>query len=437
MTRCHSAAATALAFLIACNHQPTDDTAQPGGDPSAGDPTVGDTGSGADPSHPGSGSDAGPPAPSCPLGTAAWAHAIGFASPDQRSDLAVDAAGNVLFATMATQSGGADGLTKLSPSGDVLFTRPFGTVVAADRAGNAYIAGSFTAPLDVGLGAMQPAGNIDVFVAKLDADGHVVFARPLRLCGDGVQSIAVDATGRIAVSGTAMGTAVLAPSGDLQFVLALSGDVAFDSHGDLVVAGSFTTTVDLGDGPISAGAGNREGFVIEVDRTGARLWSHLLAGSGVHTNGVAVDSKDSVVITGFYEGSIDLFGDRFNAISSSDSGRVTGAYLAKLDASGQVLWKIGRAPGSEANDVATDPSDRVVMTGASTGNAGFSRITEVTQFDAAGGGLRLFEMFPASGYGRGMAVAADACGSIYTSVNALDLPSPGSALRAYVVKVSP
>ena len=46
-------------------------------------------------------------------------------------------------------------------------------------------------------------------------------------------------------------------------------------------------------------------------------------------------------------------------------------------------------------------------------------------------------MFPASGYGRGMSITADACGSVYVTVNALDLPTPGSTLRAYVVKIAP
>ncbi|TMQ03757.1 MAG: hypothetical protein E6J90_52880 [Deltaproteobacteria bacterium] len=177
--------------------------------------------------------------------------------------------------------------------------------------------------------------------------------------------------------------------------------------------------------------------MIEVDHSGARLFSHVLAGTAVHTNGVAVDSKDNIVITGFYESSINLFGETFRAITAGESGRISGAYLVKLDARGQVVFKIGSAPGSEANDVAVDASDHVLVTGASTGNAGFSRITEVTEFDAAGAGLRLFEMFPASGYGRGMAIAADACGSIFTSVNALDQASPGSALRAYVIKMAP
>jgi hypothetical protein len=432
MARWYSTAATAFAFLIACNHQSTNDMAQPTGDPSS-DPTVGDTsGSSTDPGS-GSGSNAGP---SCPVGTAAFDHAIGLALPDQRSDLAIDTAGNVLVATMAPGAGLASGVTKLSPSGDVLLTLPFGSVVATDTAGNAFIAGSFTAPIDLGdlgLGVMKPSGNIDVFIAKLDAHGKLVFARPLGLCGDGLLAIAVDCNGRIAVSGTAMGTVVLGASGDVEFVLPLAGDVAFDSSGNLAIAGTFTGTIDLGDGPVSTR--NSEGFVIEVDRTGARLWSQLFTGVSVHTNGVAIDSKDNVVITGFYEVSITLFGEIFNARTAGESGRVSGAYLVKLDAKGQVVFKIGSAPGSEANDVTIGASDHIAVTGAGTGNAGFSRITEVTQFDAAGNGLRISEMFPASGYGRGMAIAADGCGSIYTTVNALDQPSPGSTLRVHVVKM--
>lgn len=434
----YSTAASALALLIACNHQSSDDMSQPTGDPSSGgDPTVGDTsGSSTDPGGTGTGKDGGPSGPSCPLGVASFAHAIGLAQLDQRSDLAVDTAGNVLFATMAPRDGLASGVTKLSPSGDVLLSLPFGSVVATDRSGNAYVAGSFTAPIDVGLGEIKPEGNIDVFVARIDASGKVVFARALHQCGDGLLAIAVDCNGRIAVSGTAMGTVVLTAEGEVEFVLDVAGDVAFDSTGNLIVAGTFSTAIDLGDGPVSPGAGNSEGFVIEVDHSGERLWSHVLAGSAVHTTGVAVDSKDNVVLSGFYEGSIDLFGDRFQAISAGESGRVTGAYLVELDARGEVVFKVGRAPGSEANDVAVDAGDHAVMTGATTGNAGFFRITEVARFDVAGALQRQFGMFPASGYGRGMAVAADACGSIYTTVNALDLPSPGSPLRVYVVKLS-
>jgi hypothetical protein len=142
MTRWYSTAAM-LAFLIACGNRPTDDTAPPSGDPGAGEPPSGTdpgsgSGSGSDTGYGDDGSGSGSGSASCPLGTASWTRAIGLATPNQPSDIAVDASGNVLFATKADRSGGADGLTKLSPSGEVIFTRPFGSVVATDRAGNIY-----------------------------------------------------------------------------------------------------------------------------------------------------------------------------------------------------------------------------------------------------------------------------------------------------------
>src|ERR1043166_5740933 len=196
-----------------------------------------------------------------------------------------------------------------------------------------------------------------------------------------------------------MGTAVLAPSGALQLVVPLSGDVAFNSHGDLIIAGTFSQPIDLGDGPVDPGTANTEGFVIALDDGGQRLWSHVIPGVEVLTSSVAVDSHDNIVVAGFYQGSIDLFGDHFTAIFAGESGRVTGAYAFELDASGEPVWKMGRANGSEANGVAIDPSDNAIIAGAETGNAGFFRITEVSRLDATGarigGGLA---MAPASGY---------------------------------------
>src|SRR6185295_2474 len=273
----YSTATTALAFLIACNHATVDDSVDPGvtppdteigTNPDPGSNPDPGTGSGADP-----GTGPGAPAATCVLGSDGFATAVGMVRAAQLNDLAIDSAGNALFATKG-DDGQLDGLTKLSASGEVLFTRPFGSVVATDRNGNAYIAGSFTQPIDLGLGVMTPEGNIDAFVAKLNIRGEIEFARPLRLCGDGVQSIAVDATGRLAVSGTAMGTALLSPEGEVQAVIAVAGDVAFNSHGDLIIAGTFTTTIDLGDGPITPGAAGSEGFVATFDSTGQRLWSH-------------------------------------------------------------------------------------------------------------------------------------------------------------------
>ena len=459
-----STAAAALAFIVACssNHS-TDDTsdptgpapdtgdqADPGADPgagSAGDPgTNPGTGSAGDP---GSEPDPGtPPVAACPIGTASWATLIGPAwiLPDPDADIAVDASGNVLLAARAERPGDASGLTKLSPKGEVIFSKPFGTVVATDAAGNAYVAGIFTAPIDLGLGELQPFAKNDVFVAKLDAAGNVVLARALHLCGCGegdLQSIAVDATtGRIAVSGTLIGTAVLEANGDLAFMVAPAGNAAFNSRGELIIAGSFTAALDFGDGPIDPsdqGFVNKEGFVAAVDATGKFLWHQHFDGGDVRVTGVAIDAADDIAVVGYTTGHVVLFGEDFHVISAPESGRVTGAFAVELDATGSLIWKRGQASGVEANGVAVNASGAVIAAGATTGNAGFDRIPLLSDPAPAAPPMTSVILttsaFPASGYARYVDLAFDACGSLYGSIIVSETASAGSPINLYVQKM--
>jgi hypothetical protein len=317
----------------------------------------------------------------------------------------------------------------------VLSTLPFGSLVASDPAGHVFVAGSFSQPLDLGSVVLQPTGNVDVFVAELDASGKVMTARALGLCGDGITSLAADAQGRIAVSGRAMGTVVLAADGSVQFTLIPVGSLAFDSKGDLIIAGELITAVDLGTGTVDGvqpKAG--DGFVRSVDPSGNAVFDKLLPGSGVQVNGVAVDRQDAIAITGFTIGDIDLFGDVFKAQSAQEAGRVTGSFIAKLTTSGDVVFKDGVAGGSESNAVTFDAQGDVSYAGATTGNAGFDRITSVHTLDSSGADLSFATMFPATGYGRGTAIAADACGSLYVAVNGV--ASFPSTVQLYVVKLA-
>lgn len=373
----------------------------------------------------------------CPNGEAMFAKASGLSDEQELLDLAVDRAGNVaLAAGSAVFVDGMSGVVGLSPSGDVRFTLPIGSVVAVDPAGNLYVAGSFTEPIDLGSGVIQPLGTVDVFVAKLDSSGRAVFAKALGRCRDGVASLAVDAMGRIAISGPTFGTTVLLPGGDLQFELAFGGDVAFDSRGFLAVVGAFET-IDLGDGIVTAYP-DPDVFVIEVDTDGCRLFSHVLPGTGwlSTATSIAIGPEDEIAFVGYTTGSIELFGTTVSAREAGENGRVAGAYAVKLDASGAPIF-VRDLLFVEANGVAIDATGRIAISGARTGGTGFLRRLVLEMLDPAGGLLRDVEEYVASGYGRGYAVGFDACGSIYTSLIALDTPSRWSPLRAYVAKLAP
>jgi hypothetical protein len=357
-----------------------------------------------------------PPPPTCPIGVASFTRAMGLAGEDTALDIAITANGDAAF---AAANGEAAGVTILSSSGDIVVSFPFGSVVATDRLGNTLVAGGFTQPIDFGNGTvLVPAGNIDTFIAKIDAKGKLVFARALGLCGDGVTSLAVGSDLRIAVSGTALGTAVLSASGDLEFTLAVSGDVAFDSEGFLAIAGN--TGLD--------------GFVMLVDRAGKTIYSHALTGA-TNMRAIAVDGDDNIVFVGWTTGAADVLGVTIVARSAADAGRITGAFVAKLDAMGNLVFV--KPLDTEATGVAVDAFGNIAVNGASTGNTGFDRIVELQILTPTGVMRQRFDEFVASGDGHGMGIAADACGSIYATFDALDTPSRASPIRAYVVKLSP
>jgi len=158
----------------------------------------------------------------------------------------------------------------------------------------------------------------------------------------------------------------------------------------------------------------------------------------VHVTGVATDSHDNVVIAGYYESSIDLFGQTFVA-HFAEPGRVTGAFVVKLDATGQLVWQHGDLGFSEATDVAVDPQDNVIVVGASTVNTGFFQAPVVAVFDPAGGASsdRYEAAAAGSEDGRAVSVVVDACGSFYVGMDKLEqVAPPGPPIRAYVVKYS-
>ena len=379
-------------------------------------------------------------------GSIVWTRALGSGSVLDAHTLVADGIGHLLLArgthdTAATSLVGSGEAQIAELDGQVSATFPAGVAVAADAHGNAFVAGSFTAPIDLGLGEMTPEGNIDVFVAELDAKGRIIAQHQLGLCGDGVEAIAVAADGRIAVSGTVLGTAVIDANGKLLFTLPYSGKLAFDSQGDLVVAGWFTGSVDLGGGAVDAGFAS-DGFVAAIAPGGQALWSHVLAGTAqgraaqVVVTSLAIDAHDHLLIGGYTDAQLDLFGTSVHALFDQEAGRISGGFVAELDASGTAIWAQD-AYMTDLNAVAFAPDGSIALAGAQTGNAGFFRINYVQKLDASGTPVWADEMFPASGYGKGLGVATDACGAVYLSTVALDTPSVLSPLDTYVLKLAP
>ncbi|MCI0452451.1 MAG: T9SS type A sorting domain-containing protein [Candidatus Latescibacteria bacterium] len=333
-----------------------------------------------------------------------WSKRFGDASTDQTSySVAVDASGNVLIAGgflstanfgggLLTSAGGTDVfLASFATDGSHLWSKRFGDVnpnqiayaVATDGAGNVLVAGSHWGTVNFGGSPLTSLGGDDIFFAKLDSDGDHVWSKRY---GDA-------STDQIARS------------------------IAIGPANVIVLAGWFLGTVNFGGSNLSS-AGGVDIFVATFDAGGNHVWSQRFGAQGdQRLESVAVDGSGNVVLTGYYDGTVDFGGGQLVSVAGND------IFLAKLSSTGSHLWS--QRFGNSSNDqwgesVATDASGNVIATGhfESTVNFGGSTLTSaggddiyLVKFDEDGGHT-WSQRFGTTGNQTAKAVTIDALGGI-------------------------
>jgi len=407
------AVSISLALVGACGTNHNVDNQQEGTNDDHGGST--DNGS-----SDGSGSGGGTAA-ACPLGAAAFSVDLGVSFREQLLNIVSDAMGNVFVS--ASPAGdipnlvAVSGVFEISAQGQAAVQLPAGTLVATDADGNVFLAGSFTSRIDFGNNiVLNPMGNIDVFIAKLDAKGHVIFAKDLGLCGDGVAAMVISKDNRIAVSGSAMGTVIVSEQGDVLFQAAEFGKIAFNSAGDLVIANNT--------------------FVAMYDAAGVLVFNNAINGNATIT-GIAIDAQDRINLVGFTTSTVDLFGTTITAQFAIEPGRVTGAFLVVLDKT-CVVQSVRDLGIVEADAIAIDANGQIFIAGGETGDTGFGRYIVMLKVDVRGVVSTVDLGLGPNETVNGIAVAAafDACGSLLVGVLREDITTVDRTVTATVLKLS-
>ena len=279
-------------------------------------------------------------------GKTLWSKRFGDEEAQAGQHVAVDSAGNVIVTGIFVGSADfGDGLVlskgsqsgfvvKLDSNGKILWGKAFGSylyeaTVAVDSAGNVLLVGAFDDSIDFGNGSLVSEGAKDVFVAKLDPSGNPLWSKRF---GDGA---------------------------DYQY----GAGVAVDGAGNVLVLGVFAGSIDFGSGPPLTSLSGLDGFVAKLDASGESLWSVGFSGKeDILCSGVAVDSAGNVLITGYFSG-ITSFGA--GLLGSAGEG---GAFLAKLDASGNHVWSkgFGVVGGQDPRGIAVNSGGEVFITGSFT-----------------------------------------------------------------------
>jgi hypothetical protein len=237
-------------------------------------------------------------------------------------------------------SGGAQYAAKVGSDGEVAWAVALGTAsfvhdspggvsdvaVAALASGDFVVAGTLEGDLDAPGGALHAGGGAP-FVARLDgARGAVVWATLLPGADTTIAGLGVDAAGRI------------------------------------VVAGSFSGTIDLGAGALTS-AGGRDAFIARYDAAGPIAASARLGDAqDDEARSLAITPGGVVVLGGSTAG---------HAVDPCSGGggctaqpyTVSTPWLVQLDADGDVTWQQtagAQGAGSVVRSVAVDPQGDVV-----------------------------------------------------------------------------
>lgn len=166
---------------------------------------------------------------------------------------------------------------------------------------------------------------------------------------------------------------------------------AIDASGNVYVAGTFEGTVDVDPGPGIVSyttAGSRDVFVSKFRSNGDLIWAKHFDGTGDDDlGGVAVDAAGNVVVTGGFNGTMDL--DPGAATHSTTSSGYTDGYVVKLDSTGSYIWSNTYGCGAGAylwmGKVAVDSQNRITMIGGSQCDFDFDSGSGVMSMVPAGG----------------------------------------------------
>jgi hypothetical protein len=309
----------------------------------------------------------------------------------------------------------------------------FGTGVAIDPEGNAYVSGyTFSSDFPTTIGAFDSSHNgmSDAFVTKLDATGATLLYSTF-LGGsnsDLAQGVAVDATGNVYLAG-------YTDSSDFPVTL-LAYDITYNGGFDAFVTKLDTKTgATLTYSTYLGGSFDDLGFGVAIDSSGSAYVIGRTSSSDFPTTAAGYDTS--------FNGNIDAF------VTKLDPAGATLAYSTFLGgASSDFGQRIALDSSAHAYAIGTtSSSDFPTTAGAFDTSWNGNSDAFVTKLDPAGATLAYSTFLGGSNADIAWGVAVDAASSAYvtgftlsddfpTTAAAYD-PAANGSLDAFVTKLDP
>lgn len=243
---------------------------------------------------------------------------------------------------------------KLDEKGDFQWVQTFGgygwdvgTALDKDKAGNIYLAGSFsdTVDFDAGPGVSNLIAQSDLegFVLKTDYNGNFIWAKSFK------------STANSEVT-----------------------DIKSDSNDNLVIIGALQGKADFDPGPGESfleSSGYVDIFVAKLDVAGKFLWAKSFGATAINSldaaHSVTTDLQNNVYVTGAHDYTIDF--DPGPGVALFPASGTLEVYLLKLDQKGEFVWarNFQGTQSSNGNSIVADNKGNLYTSGHFYGSADF------------------------------------------------------------------
>jgi hypothetical protein len=269
--------------------------------------------------------------------------------------------------------------------------------MCTDSSGNVYVTGQIEYSADFGRLSLSSAGGHDIFVAKYDSSGYLVWAkRAGGPSGDVGYGVSYDQEGNVFVVGEFEETASFSgievevvgdgnnmfiakynSSGTIQWVRTIGTNAgstkgyaaACDAQGNVYGLGTTHSRAILDGSRLFSTRGSSDIIFIKFDTDGDLEWCKQIGGTESDKGYGLAASDGYVYVTGTFEGSC-----QFSSSVTLNSNGGYDFFLAKYSESGSLQWaKKGGGSGDDNGwDVAVNKNGEIVCTGDFRSNATFS-----------------------------------------------------------------
>jgi hypothetical protein len=262
--------------------------------------------------------------------------------------------------------------------------------IACDNSGNVFVTGYYTSnPLVIGSYTLNNLGGTDIYVAKFDPNGNVLWAKsfgdnmieePYGITTDGSN---VFVTGQFQSNTINFGTSTLTCNGggDVFMIkydnngnelwgkgfgdtgLEIGYDITITTANDIYVTGSFKSPTLTFSTYTLTNMGGSDYFIIRYDASGNEIWAKS-AGGNFDDSGTSIKEGFSgeIYSTGYFRSSTITFGASTYTNASATNADI---FVVNYNSSGNETWS--KAYGGNLDDISygvvSDPSGNVFIGG--------------------------------------------------------------------------